>query len=413
MTAIRLPTGHQQRRAKLSERHVFYLVVGLVAVIFVMINLSLLDSSCYHLSTTNSRSLQQAVAASTSSGKGGSVSVTYQPSDVESFFQQNGRELGLSTPNKLGEGCRMFQSNSTESKIYPKIFDKLQSFRQELEDYSRRVSDFQLPIGIQDLRQHMEDGDYSVCDQLEIHPNGLEGIFKSGSLSNFGQHSSGYVEPLFPPLRHPEFCVSKKRDNLLRLDYLVHDFKAMCRQLKRTSRIVFVDMGASLDFHAGHDKPGGFAKQPAIYITSLFQKVGFKFDHIYAFEISRKEPSRLYQKIPEELMAAYHWINVGVESNPASKLNPLKMVLDNYNEDDFIIIKLDIDTPEIEMPLVYQLLEDSRYGGGMIDSFYFEHHVKLRELDYAWRESMRGSVQSSLQLFEGLRQKGIPAHYWV
>jgi hypothetical protein len=60
----------------------------------------------------------------------------------------------------------------------------------------------------------------------------------------------GYVEPLLPPLRHPDFC-KKGRNVRIRavydLSYLVHDFGAMCRRLKRHSRIVLVDMGASLE----------------------------------------------------------------------------------------------------------------------------------------------------------------------
>lgn len=151
---------------------------------------------------------------------------------------------------------------------------------------------------------------------------------------------------------------------------------------------------------------------PAIYLMTIWQKFGFKFDHIYAYEIKRKDPNDVFHRLPDNLKAAYHWINVGVDSDPNSGSNPLKMILDNYNEDDFIIIKLDIDTPFVEMPLAYQLLEDDRFGA-LIDSFYFEHHVHLHELRHNWRTDVAGSVKDSLQLFHALRQKGIPSHFWV
>jgi len=93
-------------------------------------------------------------------------------------------------------------------------------------------------------------------------------------------------------------------------------------------------------------------------------------------------------------------------------LNPLQMLADNYNEDDFIVVKLDIDTSSIEVPLVYQILQDEKFVG-LIDQFYFEHHVKLQELAPSWGASMNGSVSESLHLFQSLRRKGIGAHSWV
>jgi hypothetical protein len=73
---------------------------------------------------------------------------------------------------------------------------------------------------------------------------------------------------------------------------------------------------------------------------------------------------------------------------------------------------LDIDTPRLEMPLALQLLEDERLGK-LVDQFYFEHHVHLSEIATSWAGTMSGSVQDSLGLFHRLREKGIPAHFWV
>jgi hypothetical protein len=59
---------------------------------------------------------------------------------------------------------------------------------------------------------------------------------------------SGWMEPLLPPFRHSDHCFKQTSKTLLDLTFLVHDFGAICRNLKRTSRTVLVDMGASLDF---------------------------------------------------------------------------------------------------------------------------------------------------------------------
>jgi len=188
------------------------------------------------------------------------------------------------------------------------------------------------------------------------------------------------------------------------LDYLVHDFGTMCRKLKPTSRIVLFDMGARLQFMD--------VKSPAIYLTELFQKFGFPFDHIYAYEITPTRPANVFQLVPRKLLSAYHWINVGMEATPDSHLNPFTTLLDKFNEDDLILVKLDIDTPQLEMALAQQLLNDERLLQ-LVNHFYFEHHVPLWEMSPHWREGVSGTVQESLDLFTKLRQRGVAAHFWV
>mgnify|MGYP000615316016 CR=1 FL=1 len=140
--------------------------------------------------------------------------------------------------------------------------------------------------------------------------------------------------------------------------------------------------------------------------------MAFSFDHIYAYEVTHKEPAQVFQKVPDHLKASYQWINVGVETDPASSLNPLKMLLKSFNEDDFISVKLDTDSTSVEIPLAHQLLNDTALHA-LVDQFYFEHHVKLKEVAGNWGRTMQGSVQDSLELFIGLREAGVAAHSWV
>ena len=76
---------------------------------------------------------------------------------------------------------------------------------------------------------------------------------------------------------------------LMSMDYLVHDFEAMCYKLKPTSKKVLIDMGAALDFH-------GKKTQPIVNLLNLYEKFGFHFDHIYAFEIKFAQPQRKSRK---------------------------------------------------------------------------------------------------------------------
>lgn len=167
----------------------------------------------------------------------------------------------------------------------------MHSFYKELQAYSQLVVNF--PGVKNDLRvllaQNPEKSS-EICQQLELHQDGLAVLFPSQQLS---ATKAGYVEPLLPPMRHPQLCVdyeqAKRRDILLKMDYMIHDFAAMCRALRPSSRTVFIDMGASLDFHGGKQRP-------AMYIDTLYRQFGFVFDHIYAFEITKKIPTKYIKK---------------------------------------------------------------------------------------------------------------------
>ena len=102
----------------------------------------------------------------------------------------------------------------------------------------------------------------------------------------------------------------------------------------------------------------------------------------------------------------------GVSADHGNKMNPLESFVAEYNEDDFVVVKLDIDTASIEVPLAYQLLENESLLK-IVDQFYFEHHVQVDELAKWWKGSMNGTVKESFDLMQGLRKKGVAAHFWV
>ncbi|KAL7568884.1 hypothetical protein ACA910_015532 [Epithemia clementina (nom. ined.)] len=333
----------------------------------------------------------------------GSDSLKYQPSQAESLFLNSGQQLGYHLQSPMPDGCSLWTNQTVAGKHH----GALQQFRLELKEYSTLLASFDPKI--RDLRHSMDEHDNKdICNTLELHPDGLAGIFPSGVLSSL-PGGAGYVEPLLPPLRHPDVCFAgeKRQAVILNMGYLIHDFASLCRhKLHKHGRTVFFDLGASLDFHDAKGK-----LSPAIYITQTYQKFGFHFDHIYAYEVTPKSPTLVYQQVPDELKAAYHWYNVGVSANHTSSANPFKLLLENFDENDFVVVKLDIDTSAIEIPLAQMLLHDKRLHK-LVDCFYFEHHVFLKQLAPNWKLSMNGTLQESLELFAALRQKGIAAHYW-
>ena len=76
------------------------------------------------------------------------------------------------------------------------------------------------------------------------------------------------------------------------------------------------------------------------------------------------------------------------------------------------MLKVDIDTASIKVPLVEQLLSDSFFHDGFVDQLYFEHHVVFSEMTPIWRSAAEGSLNDTFDLFSQLRHKVIPSHFW-
>jgi hypothetical protein len=106
-----------------------------------------------------------------------------------------------------------------------------------------------------------------------------------------------------------------------------------------------------------------------------------------------------------------HIHTIGVSADKDDKMNPLYSILKQFDEDDLVIVKLDIDTSGVEVPLAMQLLEDDTVNK-LVDHFYFEHHVWIYEMRAWWGKGMTGTVKDSFELMNGLRRKGVASHFW-
>lgn len=319
----------------------------------------------------------------------------YTPSSLEKYMYQHSVEYGFDKGEEEGEtipdGCKYIMDE------FAPTFSEAREYSENLLTFSEKQKEF-TPIG-DDLRKLLfrsgktDEEKRNICKSLDL----ITDTFKDGQLS---ATSFARLEPMLPPMRHPLVCDNIK--HLFDLDYMIHDFSALCFNLKPHSRIVFVDMGASLQ-----------RENPVPGLIALYEKFGFKFDHIYAYEILKTDTEVAFGSVPDEWMSKYHWINMGVDPDPEGKFNPLKMIADKFNEDDLVVVKLDVDTHDVELPLVDQLLTDDKYKGRIIDQFYFEHHVKFLPMSKFWTKAAKGTLKESLDIFAGLRERGIGAHSYV
>lgn len=124
-------------------------------------------------------------------------------------------------------------------------------------------------------------------------------------------------------------------------------------------------------------------------------------------------PSTAFSCEPPRVTRRYY--NVPVDAAPVAKANPLRVLKALCSVEDYVVLKIDIDTPSVEEPLLVQILHDHELAA-RIDELYFEHHVHLSPMRRWWSPGLTGTgcaVQDSYALFRALRALGIRAHSWV
>ncbi len=234
----------------------------------------------------------------------------YIPASTEEYIMNHFEELGFNIENyKEVKGCPIWLEPEASTQ---ENYDNLRAYLNELAIFSAKMEEFDKPVPnfVETIRRMNGNGSSSsITDQVELckivrpHPDGIQALFPSKQLS---LTPAGYAEPLLTPMRHPEYCSEVNLHNLLRLDYLIHDFEQMCLNLKPHSKAVLVDMGASLEFHGARQEP------PIVNFLKTFEKFGFYFDHIYAAEITPFDSKDVFTKLlPKKYFTSYHWMNAG------------------------------------------------------------------------------------------------------
>jgi hypothetical protein len=141
---------------------------------------------------------------------------------------------------------------------------------------------------------------------------------------------------------------------------------------------------------------------------------GLRFDHVWAYEYEVLDPRREWASIPADLYADFTFVNSGVIGDPASHANPWNTLLASARPSDYVIVKLDIDTPLIETALMQQLLEEPALQD-RVDELYFEHHVNVNEMHEFWGSDpvkLPQKMNDSYEIFTKLRHLGIRMHSW-
>lgn len=177
----------------------------------------------------------------------------------------------------------------------------------------------------------------------------------------------------------------------------------------RVRQNMLIDMGASA-FGAWK---GMETFVGARWFVDRYQKLGLSFDWLVSYEYEKMDPDQIYADVPPDLLPHYIYYNKGVEKAPDGKWNPWRILRGmGVTRNDYVVVKLDIDTPEIENDLADQVLSDPR-NTVLVDEFFYEHHTNTKSMHQWWHtENSTILVKDTYKNFTALRSKGVRMHSW-
>jgi hypothetical protein len=227
------------------------------------------------------------------------------------------------------------------------------------------------------------------------------------------EEQSVAIEPLVGMLRHPLACedfseyVANKNYMVIERWHAHKNRKLQSSGGRAPPRNFFFDLGAST-------YNSGFGGASQSWFMSVFEDVCVAWDGVWAWEAIQHRPHDVWRDIPGHLHGRYHWYNVPCSNETDSWANPWNTLLSVATPEDYVVVKLDIDTWQVENPLVDQILSTPALLE-RIDEFFYEHHVRMEKIQEPWSTAVdkRLTAADSVDLFRRLREGGVHAHSWV
>ena len=195
-------------------------------------------------------------------------------------------------------------------------------------------------------------------------------------------------------------------------------------------RSLFFDVGASL-----YTSGDGGASQA--WFDTLYARHNLTFDRIFAWEATPHTDAAIFSALPTALRSraavyrtappAASWpppsterlsyFNFGVSARRGAADNPWVLLRAEARPADFVVVKVDIDTPGVEQQLVDALLADDTLLA-LVDELYYEHHVRGSPMmAHGWgldgANMPTQTLAQSYELFRAFREAGVRAHSWV
>jgi len=269
-------------------------------------------------------------------------------------------------------------------------------------------------------------------DPLVVYPQGddVDRTFSKFIYKNevTGESYAEYIEPLVSHLRWPlAHCFDDPNVDAETYKYHGSFFRGWIVPPPPTNQ----KPGKKYLFDAGASDWNRGAGGPSLnYFTKKWSVQGFDFDSVNAYEMVT-DPETFYESVPLEYRGKAHYQKCAVSSQPEdhSKDHPFLPIVikETTTEDDYVLFKLDIDSPQVEsgnIDYILRELKNININSGTdsttkqlhIDELFWEHHISGNYLMTEWGDPSQLdsiSLRESYYNFLQMRQKGIRAHSWV
>lgn len=143
-----------------------------------------------------------------------------------------------------------------------------------------------------------------------------------------------------------------------------------------------------------------------LWFVEKYSNKGIGFDEIWSWEAAETGSHDYWKSVPEEYVSKLHFYNT-YASDEAGPASPLGILHKTFQQGDFVVIKLDIDTEVLENKIMQQL----KHVHHMIGEIFFEKHFDAVEMR-PYFGSLNTNYSDTLQMFNEYRKLGIRLHYW-
>lgn len=198
--------------------------------------------------------------------------------------------------------------------------------------------------------------------------------------------------------------------------------RSRCRphSLRGSGRALFYDLGSSIfgrmielpdhtsaqGARSAPRLPGGYGPSIPLFYA-MFARNCIEFDAIWAWE-ARHMPN-WWRSVPEVMRKKLTFFNEPVNLTDASALGVLEAT---SRPEDFVVLKVDIDSPNIELSLVHAIANRPELSR-LVDELFFEYHLVVDDARTRPKGFANSTVAEALDLMQRLRRLGVRAHFWV
>lgn len=173
-------------------------------------------------------------------------------------------------------------------------------------------------------------------------------------------------------------------------------------------RAILFDAGATIP--TANAMSNGWTGTP--WLFAWYKARGIRFDAIYAWEPTAREVNK--SALDADFAAALNFYNRGCNGKAGHPDNPLTIIQRECRAQDLCVLKLDIDSPHIELRINDALLASPSLMS-LVDEYFYEHHVRNKVMamhGLGGTPNKKNDLASWYRMATNARRHGMRMHFW-